>query len=154
MKTAERYLDLMRLILHSLFLCRLKLKFSCMMELSKFPLDEQVCTMEIASCESQFSLWIAEGEAHLSQGNITRRTACLYENVCVREGKQDRLIRPLSSRCRTPDVRTIPACLGVNIQEIAEKYEDGEIWRRLSYFPFNYQSRSMKRGKSLIITSL
>ena len=30
---------------------RLKLKFSCMMELSNFPLDEQVCTMEIASCE-------------------------------------------------------------------------------------------------------
>ena len=30
---------------------RLKLKFSCMMELSKFPLDEQVCTMEIASCK-------------------------------------------------------------------------------------------------------
>ena len=72
--------------------------------------------------------------------------------VCVREGKQDRLIRPLSSRCRTPDVRTIPACLGVNIQEIAEKYEDGEIWRRLSYFPFNYQSKSMKRGKSLTLS--
>ncbi len=35
--------------LHLFF--RLKLKFSCMMELSKFPLDEQVCTMEIASCK-------------------------------------------------------------------------------------------------------
>ncbi|TRY68555.1 hypothetical protein TCAL_04085 [Tigriopus californicus] len=32
-----------------LYMLRLKLKFSCMMELSKFPLDEQVCTMEIAS---------------------------------------------------------------------------------------------------------
>ena len=34
---------------------RLKLKFSCMMELSHFPLDEQVCTMEIASCE--YNCW-------------------------------------------------------------------------------------------------
>jgi len=32
-----------------LYMLRLKLKFSCMMELSNFPLDEQVCTMEIAS---------------------------------------------------------------------------------------------------------
>ncbi|CAB4067761.1 Glycine receptor subunit alpha-2 [Lepeophtheirus salmonis] len=32
-----------------LYMLRLKLKFSCMMELSKFPLDEQYCTMEIAS---------------------------------------------------------------------------------------------------------
>ena len=34
--------------------CSLKLKFSCMMELSNFPLDEQVCTMEIASCKCIF----------------------------------------------------------------------------------------------------
>ncbi|XP_047487839.1 glycine receptor subunit beta-type 4-like [Penaeus chinensis] len=32
-----------------LYMLRLKLVFACMMELSKFPLDSQVCTMEIAS---------------------------------------------------------------------------------------------------------
>ncbi|KAF2362964.1 Neurotransmitter-gated ion-channel ligand-binding domain [Trinorchestia longiramus] len=32
-----------------LYMLRLKLLFACMMELSKFPLDTQVCTMEIAS---------------------------------------------------------------------------------------------------------
>ncbi|XP_076068277.1 glycine receptor subunit alpha-2-like isoform X2 [Oratosquilla oratoria] len=32
-----------------LYMLRLKLVFACMMELSKFPLDAQVCTMEIAS---------------------------------------------------------------------------------------------------------
>ena len=37
-----------------LIFCSLKLKFSCMMELSNFPLDEQVCTMEIASCKCIF----------------------------------------------------------------------------------------------------
>ncbi|CAH1406561.1 unnamed protein product [Nezara viridula] len=32
------------------YLCfRLKLTFSCMMDLSKFPLDNQICTMEVAS---------------------------------------------------------------------------------------------------------
>ena len=36
------------------FFRSLKLKFSCMMELSNFPLDEQVCTMEIASCKCIF----------------------------------------------------------------------------------------------------
>ena len=30
---------------------RLKLTFSCMMELNKYPLDDQTCTMEIASCK-------------------------------------------------------------------------------------------------------
>ena len=44
------------LIIHktSLFyyLCfRLRLKFSCMMELSRYPLDTQVCAMQISSCE-------------------------------------------------------------------------------------------------------
>lgn len=38
----------------SLFISRLKLTFSCMMDLSKFPLDSQVCTMEVASCEFFF----------------------------------------------------------------------------------------------------
>ena len=28
------------------------MKFSCMMELNKYPLDVQVCTMEVASCKS------------------------------------------------------------------------------------------------------
>eukprot|EP00094_Tigriopus_californicus_P005255 TCALIF_05065-PA protein Name:"Similar to GLRA2 Glycine receptor subunit alpha-2 (Homo sapiens)" AED:0.17 eAED:0.17 QI:0/0.71/0.62/0.87/0.57/0.75/8/331/433 len=32
-----------------LYMLRLKMKFSCMMELNKYPLDVQVCTMEIAS---------------------------------------------------------------------------------------------------------
>lgn len=32
-----------------LYMLRLKLAFSCMMDLSKYPLDSQVCTMEIAS---------------------------------------------------------------------------------------------------------
>ncbi|XP_068085332.1 glycine receptor subunit alpha-3 [Anabrus simplex] len=32
-----------------LYMLRLKLSFSCMMDLSKFPLDSQVCTMEVAS---------------------------------------------------------------------------------------------------------
>ena len=27
------------------------MKFSCMMELNKYPLDVQVCTMEVASCK-------------------------------------------------------------------------------------------------------
>ncbi len=27
------------------------MKFSCMMELFKYPLDVQICTMEIASCK-------------------------------------------------------------------------------------------------------
>lgn len=32
-----------------LYMLRLKLSFSCMMDLSKFPLDNQICTMEVAS---------------------------------------------------------------------------------------------------------
>ena len=35
----------------SVLFYRLKMKFSCMMELNKYPLDVQVCTMEVASCE-------------------------------------------------------------------------------------------------------
>ena len=34
---------------------RLKLIFACMMEVSKFPLDYQVCTMEIGSCKCSHS---------------------------------------------------------------------------------------------------
>jgi len=34
---------------HILYMLRLKLTFSCMMELNKYPLDDQICTMEIAS---------------------------------------------------------------------------------------------------------
>ena len=30
---------------------RLRLKFSCMMELSRYPLDTQVCAMQISSCK-------------------------------------------------------------------------------------------------------
>ena len=30
---------------------RLRLKFSCMMELSRYPLDSQICGMQIASCK-------------------------------------------------------------------------------------------------------
>ncbi|XP_039291072.1 glycine receptor subunit beta-type 4 [Nilaparvata lugens] len=32
-----------------LYMLRLKLTFSCMMDLSKFPLDSQICTMEVSS---------------------------------------------------------------------------------------------------------
>ncbi|XP_046399071.1 glycine receptor subunit alpha-3-like isoform X2 [Ischnura elegans] len=32
-----------------LYMLRLKLTFSCMMDLAKFPLDSQICTMEVAS---------------------------------------------------------------------------------------------------------
>ncbi|ODM87724.1 Glycine receptor subunit alpha-2, partial [Orchesella cincta] len=32
-----------------LYMLRLKVTFSCMMDLSKFPLDRQICTMEVAS---------------------------------------------------------------------------------------------------------
>ena len=32
------------------------MKFSCMMELNKYPLDVQVCTMEIASCEWKIAM--------------------------------------------------------------------------------------------------
>ena len=34
-----------------LYILRLKLKFSCMMELSNYPHDRQVCGMQISSCE-------------------------------------------------------------------------------------------------------
>ena len=35
------------------FFFRLRLKFSCMMELSDYPLDRQVCGMQISSCKQQ-----------------------------------------------------------------------------------------------------
>lgn len=34
-----------------LYILRLRLKFSCMMELSRYPLDRQLCGMQIASCK-------------------------------------------------------------------------------------------------------
>ena len=40
---------LMRLSFDVFF--RLRLKFSCMMELSRYPLDRQICDMQIASCK-------------------------------------------------------------------------------------------------------
>ena len=36
----------------SLLTFRLRLKFSCMMELSRYPLDTQICAMQISSCKS------------------------------------------------------------------------------------------------------
>ena len=45
---------------HALFsyFFRLRLKFSCMMELSRYPLDRQICDMQIASCKFQFKILI------------------------------------------------------------------------------------------------
>ncbi len=42
----------------SLYDYRLKMKFSCMMDLKKYPLDVQVCTMEVASCERHITLYL------------------------------------------------------------------------------------------------
>ena len=53
-KLVEFRIILMALMSSCYFSYRLKLKFSCMMELSNFPLDTQVCTMEIASCKYAF----------------------------------------------------------------------------------------------------
>ena len=44
---------LMRLSFDVFF--RLRLKFSCMMELSRYPLDRQICDMQIASCKWKFN---------------------------------------------------------------------------------------------------
>jgi len=53
-----------------LYMLRLKLTFSCMMELSKFPLDEQICTMEIASfsktTKELFLMWKEDGPVDIS----------------------------------------------------------------------------------------
>lgn len=38
-----------------IFFHRLKVTFSCMMDLSKFPLDRQTCTMELAACECTYT---------------------------------------------------------------------------------------------------
>ena len=45
---------------HKLFsyFFRLRLKFSCMMELSRYPLDRQICDMQIASCKFQLKILI------------------------------------------------------------------------------------------------
>ena len=45
---------------------RLKMKFSCMMELNKYPLDVQVCTMEVASCKYIYAYYISYIFAYLS----------------------------------------------------------------------------------------
>ena len=44
---------------------RLRLKFSCMMELSRYPLDRQICDMQIASCkyESWYALFFLQASA-------------------------------------------------------------------------------------------
>ena len=44
---------------------RLRLKFSCMMELSRYPLDTQVCTMQISSCKYDLKIlnyWLLKNE--------------------------------------------------------------------------------------------
>ena len=50
---------------------RLKLTFSCMMELNKYPLDDQVCTMEIASCECLTSLKVHSTDPQFLQAAQT-----------------------------------------------------------------------------------
>ena len=45
-------MEFFKLNLYTPLFCRLKMKFSCMMELNKYPLDVQVCTMEVASCKT------------------------------------------------------------------------------------------------------
>lgn len=49
--SCHTHFDLRHWLLFSMISFRLKLTFSCMMDLSKFPLDSQVCTMEVASCK-------------------------------------------------------------------------------------------------------
>ncbi|RWS26110.1 glycine receptor subunit alpha-2-like protein, partial [Leptotrombidium deliense] len=34
-----------------LYMLRLKLRFSCMMDLYRYPMDAQICSMELASCK-------------------------------------------------------------------------------------------------------
>jgi hypothetical protein len=47
----HKHVELRHCLLFSTISFRLKLTFSCMMDLAKFPLDSQVCTMEVASCK-------------------------------------------------------------------------------------------------------
>ncbi|XP_065353645.1 glycine receptor subunit alpha-2-like [Cloeon dipterum] len=55
-----------------LYMLRLKLTFSCMMDLYKFPLDDQICSMEIASFSKTTSelvlKWDTESPVRMYQG--------------------------------------------------------------------------------------
>ena len=49
-----------------LWIIRLRLKFSCMMELSDYPLDRQICGMQISSCKPHLTNKIK----HTKQQNL------------------------------------------------------------------------------------
>ena len=53
---------------------RLRLKFSCMMELSRYPLDRQLCGMQIASCK-----YIYDGRAVVIN-SVNKTSHCSFKN--------------------------------------------------------------------------
>ncbi|RZF35655.1 hypothetical protein LSTR_LSTR013066 [Laodelphax striatellus] len=57
-----------------LYMLRLKLTFSCMMDLSKFPLDNQICTMEVASCNFENNRRTAPGMENHESSDHGKRT--------------------------------------------------------------------------------
>ncbi|CAL4122852.1 unnamed protein product, partial [Meganyctiphanes norvegica] len=67
-----------------LYMLRLKLVFSCMMELSSFPLDSQVCTMEVAS----FSKTTKELRLEWNEESPVK----MYKNLRMPQFEIDRIV--------------------------------------------------------------